>query len=466
MGYNAAMRSGTLAILTGSLAWACFAGRAVGETAAEKAWRELFAQPGPAAAEKQIGAVLAACENDVTALRRLIAADAAYEAFEPGWKRAALRVGKGPDARDVAFFLRVPRGYDRRKSYPLLLGAHWKDGTGDAIGRSMEVLLGAAVEQYVLVAPTMPDPQNGFAATEMQVQAYLRCLAWARVNLNVDDDRIYVAGYGQGGSVAWHLAVMYPRLFAAAVPMAGVPHFQGAPYTLTCYLENVEHLPVWAVWGAKDAGKSAHLGTRAGSRLTAARLKKLGNTHFRGTELPTAGHARCWPKSGDFGRFLSRHKRNRVPAKFRRYFHLPAHARGYCVEAVKGGRRPFSFGKPYDIDVPSTQPHEPTSQELFDAASRHLAKRLFKMWVDVDRARNALRVRPMGVTKVRVFITDGLFDLGKPVELRFARAKWQGRMPLSARCMLLHYAATRDATGLVYNEIDLQILGKSAARYP
>ena len=88
------------------------------------------------------------------------------------------------------------------------------------------------------------------------------------------------------------------------------------------------------------------------------------------------------------------------------------------------------------------------------------------MWVDVDRARNALRVRPMGVTKVRVFITDGLFDLGKPVELRFARAKWQGRMPLSARCMLLHYAATRDATGLVYNEIDLQILGKSAARYP
>ena len=199
--------------------------------------------------------------------------------------------------------------------------------------------------------------------------------------------------------------------------------------------------------------------------MAAERLKKLGNTHFRGTELPRAGHTRCWPKAADFVRFLAAHKRTRVPVKYRRHFHRPAHARGYYVEALKGGRRPFNFDRPFDVDVPSTQPHEPTPQELTDAAGRHVAKRLFKMWVDVDRSRNALRIRPLGVTKVRVFVTEGLLDLTAAAELQFGRAKWQGKMPLSARCVLLHYAATRDATGLVYNEIDLQMLGETAARY-
>ena len=457
------MRSGTLGIVVSVVG--CIGGQAFGGAAAQKAWEALFAEADPAAATKQIDAVLAACGGDAAKLKALIAADAAYEAFTPGWKRAALRVGQGQAACDVEFLFRVPKGYSPKRSFPLLLAAHWQDGSGDGIGRSMEILLGKAADDYVLLAPTLPDKERGFVAAPLQVEGYLRPLAWARVNLNIDDDRIYVAGYGQGGYVAWHLAVMHPRLFAAAVPMAGLPYFQGAPYTAACYLENLDHLPVWAVWGRNDRGGPAQLTNAAASRLAAERLKELSNARFKGTELPGVGHYQCWPKGSDFVRFLSAHKRRREPEKFRHYFHLPAHARGYYVEALKGGRRPMSFDRAFDVDVPSTQPREPTRQELFDAVSKHLARRLFKMWVELDRSANALQVRPFGITKVRVFVTEGLFDLSKPAELRFGRAKWTHQVPLSPRCILLHYAATRDAARLVHNEIDLQILGETSVRY-
>ena len=449
-----------LAVVVGSLG-----ARASAGGAAEEAWRALFAQPDPAAATKQIEAVLSACGNDAGRLKSLIAADRAYEAFGRGWQRRTVTVLEGRTPHEAEFYLRVPKGYSPRRSYPLLLAAHWQNGSGEEVGQSMRLLLGDAVDRYVLVAPTLPAKERGFTAQPFQVQAYLKSLAWARVHLNVDDDRILVSGYGQGGYVAWHLAVMYPRLFAAAVPMAGPPYFQGAPYSIPSYLENLDHLPVWAIWGRSDRLAPGDFGNVDGCRLAAERLKKLGNSHFKPTELPGVGHYRCWPKASEFVRFLSAHKRQAVPAAFRHYFHLPQHTRGYYVEALKGGRRPIRFDKPITVEMPAAGAETPTRAEILAAGTRHLAKWLFKMWVERDRAKNALRVRPMGVVKVRVYVTEGLFDLSAPATIQFGRATWTGRVPVSARCMLLHYAATRDATARVYNEIDLQILGESSVRY-
>ena len=62
------------------------------------------------------------------------------------------------------------------------------------------------------------------------------------------------------GELAWHLATMFPYEFAGAVPMAGVPFFQGFPVTTTAYLENLQHVRVWALWGEKDGAPPPAMG--------------------------------------------------------------------------------------------------------------------------------------------------------------------------------------------------------------
>lgn len=439
----------------------CWGGVGFGQEDARRPWRALFSRADPSSSTRQIRAVLKACGYDAARLKALMQADDAYEAFTSGWHRKTLDISEDKTRRTTELAFRVPKGYAPKRSYPLLLAAHGQGGSGEQIGKSMALLLGPAVERYLIVAPTLPDKHRGFVASPVQVQAHLDALAWARRTLNVDDDRIYVSGYGQGGMVAWHLAVMHPRLFAAAVAMAGMPYFEGAPYTITCYLENLDHLPVWAIWGAKDvARRPTDLGNAGGCRIAARRLKQLDNAHFRATELPDAGHYDCWPRARDFARYLAAHKRAPPPSSFRHFFHSPLYVRGYYVEALKGGRRPLSFDRPIRLELPATQPTPPRRREAVVAAGRQLAKQAYKMWVEADRSRNTLLIRPFGVTKVRVYVREGLLDLSAAAEVRFGRAKWQGKVPASARCMLLHYAKTRDATAPIYNEIEMQILGK------
>jgi dienelactone hydrolase len=463
IGYNVGMRSvGVIPLVVLGL----LCGVARGQAPAEKAWRALFAQSDPAASQSHIQAVLAECGGDLNKLKGLIRADTAYPPTKPGWHKRQMAVTEGKKTHQVDLFVRVPKAYTAAKSWPMLLAAHWQGGTGEQVGRSMEVMLGPAVEQYVIVAPTIPDKDQGFLARPHQVQAYLQALAWARMQLNVDDDRVYVSGYDQGGNVCWHLAVMYPRLFAAAVPMAGMPFFQGAPYTMTSYLENLGDLDVWAIWGGADRGEGDELGMVGALRIVQARMKELTSPRFRGTELPGVGHFKCWPRSGDFVRFLAAHRRTAAAARMRHHFHTARHNRGYYLAARELARKPIDFDKLDRIEVPAAHEGKPTVAEALQAAAAHLDKRLFKLHAQRDPATNALAVKSAGVTKVRVYIVEGLFDLAKPVEIRFGKARWQEKIVADPRCVLEHYAATRDQGRLIYNEIDLSFDGKAAARYP
>jgi len=184
-----AMRSVAVGILIG----ACVLSPTVTSAGppTKEAWRSLFGQSNPAEAKAQQETVLSACDNDPAKLRALIASDDVYSKVRAGWQQRTVKLVAGGTTHQTALSLRVPKGYTSAKSYPLVLAAHWQGGDGASIGRSVETLLGDAVERYILLAPTLPDKQRGFVASDVQVQGYLTPLAWARMNLNVDDDRIY-----------------------------------------------------------------------------------------------------------------------------------------------------------------------------------------------------------------------------------------------------------------------------------
>src|SRR5664280_1248766 len=84
---------------------------AAGDEDRQKAWRELFEQADPAASQKHIDAVLAACDNKVEPVKTLIASDAAYSDFKPGWLKQTTTVRDGKTDLKTEFLIRVPKDY-------------------------------------------------------------------------------------------------------------------------------------------------------------------------------------------------------------------------------------------------------------------------------------------------------------------------------------------------------------------
>jgi len=438
----------------------CLAG-ADTQPSADALWRRAFAETTAPARRQVLKALLAACAND--AAGRLIAADRAYEAFPPGWLRRTVEVADGATRYRVQFVVRVPRGYVPRRSWPLLLAAHGQGGTGRHVAEMMAHLLGAGRDRYVIVAPTMPGPKH-FNGRAYQEQTYLRALRWTRRHLNVDDDRMYVAGYSQGGHCTWHLATMFPHLFAAAVPMAGVPWFEGSPYVSTLYMENLANLPLWAIWGERDRAQPGRVGNVDLSREAAARLRELGNRNFKGTELAGVGHGGCVPGPGQMARYLAAHRRKAVPERFEHFFHMSHHGRGYYLEAIRLNTRPVEFSAETRFRIVVPRGQRATPEMALRQVRKGLAKRMYRLHAELDRAGNALAIRTVAVGAVRLYVMEGMFDLARPVSLRFRRRTWTGRIAPSARCMLEHYLRTRDASALVLNEVDLDASGKVTIR--
>ena len=426
--------------------------------------RRLFAiEPqalGSPAATKLIDEHLAGRGLDANSLAAILADEAAYEPIDAGWHRGRVRVADGASSYDVPFVFHVPRSYRPDRPGALLLAAHGQGHSGEGMARTMMRLLGSQAERYVIVAPTMPGPRH-YSGKAYQEQAYLRPLRWVRRRLNIDDDRIYVSGYSQGGHCTWHLAALFPRHFAAAVAMAGVPWFEGAPHTANLYLENLSNVKFWSIWGERDRPAAPAIGQVHFNRAATQRLKELGNANYRGTELRGVGHGGCWPPRGAMGEFLAAGKRKAVPEKFTHAFHLAAHARGYYLEAVQLAARPLDMSKPIRITFTRR-----TSDAQGDrAAERYFARRLFKMSAELDRPNNALTIRTTRVRTVRVYVTAGLFDLSRPVTIRRNARTWRSRVWASPRCMLAHYAVDRDAAAVVYNEIDVPTTAGVRVRY-
>ncbi|MGB2820155.1 MAG: alpha/beta hydrolase-fold protein [Phycisphaerae bacterium] len=407
-----------------------------------------------------IDGYLASRPHDANSLRDLLRTEKAYEPIRPGWREESIRLADAGKTYDVPFTVHVPRSYRPEEPHALLLAAHGQGSRGSHVVKMMLRMLGPEAERYIIVAPTMPGPRH-YSGEAYQEQAYLRPLQWARRRLNVDDDRICVSGYSMGGHCAWHLATLFPRHFAAAVAIAGVPWFQGAPHTANLYLENLWNLRLWSIWGELDRPAPPAVGQAHFNRAASERLKELGNTNYTGTELPGAGHEGSWPDRRAFAAFLAAGRRTSAPRKFAHFFHLEHHGRGYYLQAVQLAARPMRMDAPIRIKF-NPRASDANGDE---AAERYFARQLFKMWAELDRPKNTLAIRTSRVRTVRLYVTEGMFDLDRPVTVRFNARSWRGLVPPSPRCMLTHYAVERDAAALVYNEIDLPTVGGVLVRY-
>jgi pimeloyl-ACP methyl ester carboxylesterase len=146
----------------------------------------------------------------------------------------------------------------------------------------------AAKNGYLLVAPTWSQGGAPYTYTAKEHATVLDTLVDVRQRFAVDSDRVFLAGHGQGGDMAYDVGLSHPDLFAGVIPMCSQPG--PMPYR---YRRNAQYLPVYAVTGdsAGDPRKDLNRDffqdwIPSGYPMTFVVYKGRGLEWF-GAELPT-----------------------------------------------------------------------------------------------------------------------------------------------------------------------------------
>lgn len=186
-------------------------------------------------------------------------------------------------AVQLDYLLYLPKDYDTRESWPLLLFLH---GAGER-GNDLELVKNHGPPKLIATGKEFP-----FIVVSPQCQKNRR---WEPIELvallddldgkyKVDADRIYVTGLSMGGSGTWRLAAYTPGRLAAIAPICG-----GGEKFLA---RQFAHLPVWAFHGAKDTVVPLER-----SQLMIDELKKRGGNP-KLTIYPDAAHD-SWTETYD-----------------------------------------------------------------------------------------------------------------------------------------------------------------------
>jgi len=132
----------------------------------------------------------------------------------------------------------LPEGYDPAKAYPLLIALHGRGGGAQDFDRLWER---QAKAQCLFVTPEGPyvlpfdqrrdipgyswyllvNDRNIWAmADSLGVTAMTNTVAEIKANYKVGP--VYILGFSQGASLAYHVAVLHPDIFAGVLAIAGI----------------------------------------------------------------------------------------------------------------------------------------------------------------------------------------------------------------------------------------------------
>jgi hypothetical protein len=150
--------------------------------------------------------------------------------------------------REVTYTLLLPPEYHPGRAYPVLVALH----NGGETGKAMIDRLGETAGRYgfILAAPNWPVGGSGtYLYTAEEHAAVLDTLRDLGERFNVDTDRVFLTGYGEGGNMAWDVGLSHPDLFAGVAPINGLPRYHARNYWTNALV-----LPFYVVWGQYMGG--------------------------------------------------------------------------------------------------------------------------------------------------------------------------------------------------------------------
>jgi len=227
------------------------------------------------------------------------------------------------DGTDQPYSAWLPRSYDPRGKWPLVIQLHGLGGSYRIGGVRREI------EDCVVVAP------DGRGATDYKLWGELdiiRVLEDVKRRYSIDDDRVYLYGGSMGGSGSWQLGVHFPDRFAALGPVCGNADHRvweklwnwgetnptwmsarkrwvEATESAAFFAENLLHLPAYAIHGDRD-----NVVPCDHSRSMVAEMRNAG-CEVIFDEVEGAGHGVPGDRYPPMFEWMKKQRRNRWPKR-------------------------------------------------------------------------------------------------------------------------------------------------------
>ena len=121
-----------------------------------------------------------------------------------------------------------PERYEPRYDYPLIVWLHSCHSCELELENVMPEL---SLQNYVSCAPRGTVPTNEdrsffrwgqtSALTAIAEEIVFESIALSEKSFSIDPKRVFLAGFGSGGTTAWRIALRYPDRFAGAISICG-----------------------------------------------------------------------------------------------------------------------------------------------------------------------------------------------------------------------------------------------------
>ncbi|MCH8807848.1 MAG: hypothetical protein IH986_17420 [Planctomycetes bacterium] len=337
-----------------------------------------------------------------------------FQPLEPGTRTLRIPLDTG-QSRSV--LLRVPKDYDPKKAWPFIYGLHGSHGTGDGIMRYVEAVLGDAVDDFIIAAPTHYKQavihSQGEASAEHPIVWHT-----LKKTAHIDSDRMYVMGYSLGGHSSWTLGILHADRFAAVLPVAGSFFLPYLEQLWPPFLPNLQNTHVLNSWGAGDdlAQDGVSPSPEGGITESNRKLRDMADEfklNLISFEDPDKGHGGVRPPRELLDQALSR-VRQQYPNVIEHTFRYAYQGRAYWVE-VHDWRGKYWVGPNLGTLRlrEGEDPHAAMRREIRSRLGR-IRGRIAGQTIDVRR-------KHFGVCTV--WFGDGMIDWEQPVLLKVSGRK-------------------------------------------
>jgi phospholipase/carboxylesterase len=191
-------------------------------------------------------------------MNRITRMDSAHERLPPltlePWSLDAAVVGQTEGSNPVAVF--APMHYEPSYRYPLLI---WLHDDGDHEGQLRRVMPLLSMRNYVAVAPRgdggAPRSGPGYCwrlspiSQDLAERRVLAAIDEARETYQVNERRIFLTGFGSGGTMALRLALAEPWRYAGVCALCGGVPSGDMPLAR---LKDSRQLPIFLAAGRSD----------------------------------------------------------------------------------------------------------------------------------------------------------------------------------------------------------------------
>lgn len=116
----------------------------------------------------------------------------------------------------------LPRKYDAKRKWPLVLNLHGYNGSNPEYVRwwSVDRRHDYVPDHYPIIYME-PHGRGNTGYEGIGERDILHCVEMAKQRFNVDEDRIYLNGSSMGGNGTWYVGSRHPDIFAAIAPVYG-----------------------------------------------------------------------------------------------------------------------------------------------------------------------------------------------------------------------------------------------------